>query len=31
MYADFLNLKAELDLMAGWGIDCLHIDIMAGH
>jgi ribulose-phosphate 3-epimerase len=31
MCADFLNLRAELDLMAEKGIDYLHIDIMDGH
>jgi ribulose-phosphate 3-epimerase len=31
MCADFLNLKAELDLMREMGVDYLHIDIMDGH
>jgi ribulose-phosphate 3-epimerase len=31
MCADFLSLKAQLDLMAETGIDFLHVDIMDGH
>jgi ribulose-phosphate 3-epimerase len=31
MCADFLDLKAELDLLAERGIDYLHIDVMDGH
>jgi ribulose-phosphate 3-epimerase len=31
MCADFLHLGAQLDLLAEWGVDALHVDIMDGH